>query len=174
MSRVGVQLRSPNRELFKLFGPMIDQSSCFLMRHACSELNEKVRDFTSQKQDKNADCKDQYFDIIFNAGNRDARLSDVGVEEALKQRELVRALGIRKIMVSPMRRALETAILVVTGLHMDIEIVLVPILREQVTFKNTVCSSLAEIKSYVSQLEARLVPGAVDGIILPDVPKLAD
>ena len=60
------------------------------------------------------------------------------------------------IIVSPMRRALETAILITVGLHLDVEIKLVPILRESISFKNTVCSTLKEIKIYVEELEARL------------------
>jgi len=67
-----------------------------------------------------------------------------------------------------MRRALETAILVATGLHLDVEIKLTPILREQITLKNTVCSSVAEIKSYVTGLEARIG----NDIVVPDMPRL--
>jgi hypothetical protein len=52
-----------------------------------------------------------------------------------------------------MRRAVETAILVTVGLGANIKIKLCPILREYVTFKNTVCSSVEEIKSFVINLE---------------------
>lgn len=124
------------------------------MRHACSELNEKCRALEGGR--------DAYLDLDLDRGNRDAKLSSVGIQEALKQRELIRALRIRKIMVSPMRRAVETAILAVTGLRLGVEIELTPILREQITFKNTVCSSLTEIKEYVADLETRISEGRID------------
>jgi len=57
-----------------------------------------------------------------------------------------------------MRRAVETAIIASTGLGLNLEIKLIPLLREQVTFKNTVCSTCDEIKSFISQIEGRLKP----------------
>jgi broad specificity phosphatase PhoE len=96
--------------------------------------------------------KEDYYELIFDSANRDARLSVKGIEEALKQRELIRALGITKVLVSPMRRAVETAILCATGLGLNLEICLIPLLREQITFKNTVCSTPDEIRTYITKL----------------------
>jgi broad specificity phosphatase PhoE len=88
------------------------------------------------------DAKLKYYELIFDPSNRDAKLSVKGIEEALKQRELIRSFGITRILVSPMRRAVETAILSSVGLGLNLEICLTPLLRERATYKNTVCSSL--------------------------------
>ena len=41
-------MRSPNRKLFKKYGELVDTANVFLMRHACSHLNEKMRAFKSE------------------------------------------------------------------------------------------------------------------------------
>lgn len=42
-----------------------------------------------------------------------------------------------------------------------------PILRELVSFKNTVCSNIAEIKSLISDIESRLRAGEIQ---VPEMP----
>ena len=98
----------------------------------------------------------QYRAIIFNEANKDARLSTEGVAEALKQRDLIKYLGITHVVVSPMRRALNTALLAASFTDEPgtdpIKIVLMPCLRETVTYKNTVASSVAEITNFISEV----------------------
>ena len=64
----------------------------------------------------------------------------------------MKALGIKHIFVSPFRRAVETGIIVGSGIGEKVKIKLVPDLREQVTYKNTVASSLSEIKLFVAEV----------------------
>ena len=60
------------------------------------------------------------------------------------------------VMVSPMRRAVQTALLCASKERVDgngkIKIIFTPILREQVTYKNTVASSIPEIKNFVNEI----------------------
>ena len=95
--------------------------------------------------------------MIFNEDNKDARLAEKGATESINQRPLIQQLGITHVLVSPMRRAVQTALLSASSPHNDqnntaITIVFVPILREQVTYKNTVASSVSEIKAFVASV----------------------
>ena len=53
-----------------------------------------------------------------------------------------------------MKRAIHTALLAVptTPSTTPLQIILLPVLREQVTYKNTVASSVAEIKQFVAAM----------------------
>ena len=44
-----IKLRSPNKQFFKLYRPMLSDTKFFLMRHALSELNEKCKDFKKEE-----------------------------------------------------------------------------------------------------------------------------
>jgi hypothetical protein len=47
-----IKLHSPNKQFFKLYGPMLSDTKVFLMRHALSELNEKCKDFKKEEDPK--------------------------------------------------------------------------------------------------------------------------
>jgi hypothetical protein len=154
------------------------------MRHGTSELNEKMRDFRGEATGKDrkslmrsgdSSTRENYYSLIFDPANVDARLSQKGIDEVLKQRALIRSLNIGHIIVSPMRRAVETAILSTIGLHQNITITLLPVLREEITFKNTTCSSVKEIRAFISRLESRLSnPDDEEKIIVPLIDGLTD
>ena len=101
-------------------------SSVILMRHATSDMNEALTD--TVKGDRAA-----YLQTALASDKKDATLSDKGQEQVRQCREYVRSLGITKVMVSPMRRALQTA----CELNLGVPIVCVPLLRERITLKNT-------------------------------------
>ena len=86
IEKTGIDLRSPNRDLFKKYGELVNTSNVFLMRHACSHLNQKMRAFKSDKKPVETDKseREMYYDLIFDPGNRDASLSEVGLTEVLK------------------------------------------------------------------------------------------
>ena len=76
-------LRSPNRDFFKRYSTTkLPGCNVFLMRHATSNLNEKmrahkssIREVVKQEVVSPAEAKDQelqkYREIIFNEGNKD-------------------------------------------------------------------------------------------------------
>ena len=126
------------------------------MRHAISNLNENMREMrnsfeiTNNSELNSKEMLETYFNTALDPQSRDAVLSKKGVGHALNQRELVKSLGIRYILTSPMRRALHSAILSGSGVGEKVKIILLPILREQITYKNTVASTLDELKLFVA------------------------
>ena len=120
------------------------------MRHAVSSLNEKMRlwkrrtGFRGWRQigeqlaagkvtKKEADAGySSYLDTILDRESKDARLSADGVEQAIAQRPLVAHLGISHALVSPLRRAVQTALLACSGgdANEKVRLVFMPCLRE--------------------------------------------
>ena len=82
------------------------------MRHAVSNLNEDMREMRRSRGIEgssgvnNKDAIEAYINVALDAKSRDAVLSETGVKNSLEQREFVKSLDIRYILVSPMRRAL--------------------------------------------------------------------
>ena len=99
-------------------------------------------------------------ETILDGQSRDACLSTEGVKQAIAQRALLKQLGITHVLVSPMRRAIHTALLACVDPSEEdpverarpVVIVLMPCLREQVTFKNTVASSVQEIERFIDSV----------------------
>ena len=107
------------------------------MRHAESILNAKMKiwkdncgykhgrsqitkilasEDAGEEEKKHAgEAQQNYSDMIFNVVNKDAVLSDKGKQQCDQQRELVRSLNFTHILVSPMRRAVETALRVASN-----------------------------------------------------------
>ncbi len=66
-------------------------------------------------------------------GIRDPKLTPLGKNQALNAAKSLEKLGLRKILSSPYRRALETATIVAR--HLDLKITAWPILGEHAVFK---------------------------------------
>ena len=78
------------------------------------------------------------FNVIYgktrkDPGIRDPKLTPLGKNQALNAAKSLEKLGLRKILSSPYRRALETATIVAR--HLDLKITAWPILGEHAVFK---------------------------------------
>jgi phosphohistidine phosphatase SixA len=121
------------------------------LRHATSNLNEslKVGDFNDENLSE-FERSLKYYKVALKPKNRDACLSQSGITEAVNQRALIHSLDFNIVLCSPMKRALQTAILCAAGMkNKPTKIILIPELRETMTFKNTVASSSKELQAFV-------------------------
>ena len=113
-------------------------------------MNEGFRNATANLEAHQKLTDEEYFSIALDPARKDATLSEKGLEEAANVRSLVAALNIKLVLVSPMRRAVMTAIISTAGT--GAKIVLLPSLRERMTFKNTMCSTPAELKEMAENI----------------------
>ena len=101
--------------------------------------------------------------MILHNESKDACLSADGEAQAIERQREVGGLRVDHVLVSPMRRAVQTALLAcgagerghgggLPSPDKKIKIVFMPCLREQVTFKNTVSSSVSELKTFVQEV----------------------
>ena len=87
--------------------PIVDQdASVFLVRHGFSEFNYK---HLILKKDGGKEGQ-PFQDLKAHPELVDAQLSGIGVHQALVNASHLQPLNITRVMVSPMRRALQTAI----------------------------------------------------------------
>lgn len=104
---------------------MESDKHCYLIRHAQSELNKGLA--SADRSNKSA-----MFDLRFGPTHMDACLSEEGKVQALNLAAEVQDLYIKKVFVSPMRRALETAHILFTEHPLKPEVVVVPFISEPV------------------------------------------
>ena len=112
---------------------MVETHKVILMRHAESSMNEALSDEAK---------RNNYLDTALDPANKDALLTEKGIGQVKEARASLLKMGITKIYVSPMRRALQTAV----ELELGVPIVVVPMLREFMTFKNTFCHSVEHLQ----------------------------
>ena len=97
-----------------------------VIRHAESKINHAYNKVYGDRHKEK--------EVISDLNFLDPELSEDGIEQANKQAEVAKLTEFTTVLVSPLRRALETAYLLFkdTNYFNSLKFVIVPILREQI------------------------------------------
>lgn len=118
------QLYSPNLEFFNEYGTLDDENSLLsksqllMIRHGISEYNQAAKDLRAQLKEKYPDDEtkrkaielEEFGNQIKNSHIVDAQLHQDGIKQAQNQQELLNSFNFSKVLVSPHRRTIQTAV----------------------------------------------------------------
>ncbi|TNV81614.1 hypothetical protein FGO68_gene2110 [Halteria grandinella] len=153
-----VRFSKPNEDFFQHYGKImkkgekskIERCEMIVIRHAFSQFNNEMENYHSSKNQTS-----ESFLRLWSAEHlRDACLHDKGIEQAKAQQILLNNFKLRKVFVSPLRRTIQTAALILSRHPMkkDITLILVPLARENLHTSADLSVSYEELKAFTLQI----------------------